>query len=166
LENTIKWAASYPAGSPTAGLLTNSMLGNLWDNLKHPPLSYLGDEWRYRTADGSHNNILYPDLGKAGSYYARSVVPQRSPPAALPDPGDIFDALFARRGPAKEHPTKFSSIAISIATIIIHDVFRTDDVDPNKTACSSYLDLGPLYGHNQDMQNTVRKAPPLYTIAC
>jgi hypothetical protein len=156
LENTIKWAASYPAGSPTAGLLTNAMLGNLWDNLKHPPLSYMGDAWRYRTADGSHNNILYPDLGKAGSYYARSVVPQRSPPAALPDPGDVFDALFARRGLAKEHPTKFSSIAISIATIIIHDVFRTDDVDPNKVASSSYLDLGPLYGHNQTMQNTVR----------
>ncbi|PVH91026.1 heme peroxidase, partial [Periconia macrospinosa] len=156
LENTIKWAASYPAGSPTASLLTHAMLGNLWDNLKHPPLSYMGDAWRYRTADGSHNNILYPDLGKAGSYYARSVVPQRSPPAALPDPGDVFDALFARKGLAKEHPTKFSSIAISLATIIIHDIFRTDDVDSNKVASSSYLDLGPLYGHNQTMQNTVR----------
>jgi len=156
LENTVKWASSYPAGSPTAGLLTNAMLGNLWDNLKHPPLSYMGDAWRYRTADGSHNNILYPELGKAGSYYARSVVPQRSPPAALPDPGDIFDALFARKGLAKEHPAKFSSIAISTATIIIHDIFRTDDVDPNKVASSSYLDLGPLYGHNQAMQDTVR----------
>ena len=156
LENTIKWAASYPAESPTRGLLTNAMLGNLWDNLKHPPLSYMGDAWRYRTADGSHNNILYPELGKAGSYYARSVVPQRSPPAALPDPGDVFDELFARRGLAKEHPAKFSSIAISLATIIIHDIFRTDDADPNKVASSSYLDLGPLYGHNQDMQNTVR----------
>ena len=132
------------------------MLGNLWDNLKHPPLSYMGDAWRYRTADGSNNNILYPDLGKSGSYYARSVVPQRTPPAALPDPGDIFDELFARRGPAKEHPAKFSSVAIGMATIIIHDIFRTDDANQNKVASSSYLDLGPLYGHNQDMQNTVR----------
>ncbi|KAF1839413.1 heme peroxidase [Decorospora gaudefroyi] len=156
LENTIKWASSYPKDSPTAGLLTNAMLGNLWDNLKHPPLSHMGDAWRYRMADGSHNNILYPNLGKAGSYYARSVVPQRSPPAALPDPGDIFDALFARRGPAKEHPAQFSSIAISIATIVIHDIFRTDDVDPNRVASSSYLDLGPLYGHNQEMQDKVR----------
>ncbi|SMR63435.1 unnamed protein product [Zymoseptoria tritici ST99CH_3D1] len=156
LENLIKWAASYPKDSPTGALLTNTMLATLWDNLKHPPLSYLGDQWRYRTADGSHNNILYPDLGKSGSYYARSVVPERSPPAALPDPGDIFDALFARKGLAKEHPTQFSSIAISLATIIIHDVMRTDDLDPNKVASSSYLDLGPLYGHNQDMQNKVR----------
>jgi hypothetical protein len=107
-------------------------------------------------ADGSNNNILYPKLGAAGSFYARSVVPQRSPPAALPDPGDIFDALFARKGLAKEHPAKFSSFAIAIATIIIHDVFRTDDADPNKVASSSYLDLGPLYGHNQKMQDSVR----------
>jgi hypothetical protein len=156
LEKTIKWAASYPAGSPSAGLLTNTMLANLWDNLQHPPLSYMGDAWRYRTADGSHNNILYPDLGKSGSYYARSVVPKRAPPAALPDPGDVFDALFARKGLAKEHPAKFSSIAISLATIIIHDIFRTDDLDQNKVASSSYLDLGPLYGHNQSMQDTVR----------
>lgn len=156
LEKTIQWAASYPAGSPASGFLTNRMLGSLWDNLKHPPLSYMGDEWRYRKADGSHNNIMYPDLGKAGSYYARSVVPKRSPPAALPDPGDIFDALFARKGLAKEHPAKFSSLAISLATIIIHDIFRTDDADPNKVASSSYLDLGPLYGHNQKMQDTVR----------
>jgi hypothetical protein len=137
-------------------LLTNAMLANLWDNLKHPPLSYLGDQWRYRTADGSHNNILYSDLGKAGSSYARSVVPERSPPATLPDPGDVFDALFARKGLAKEHPTQFSSIAISMATIIIHDIFRTDDADPNKVKSSSYLDLGPLYGHDQEMQNKVR----------
>lgn len=156
LEKAIQWAASYPKDSPAAGAITNVMLENLWDNLKHPPLSYMGDVWKYRAADGSHNNIMYPDLGKAGSYYARSVVPQRALSVTLPDPGDVFDELFARRGPAKEHPAKFSSIAISLATIIIHDIFRTDDIDNNKVASSSYLDLGPLYGHNQKMQDTVR----------
>ncbi len=65
-------------------------------------------------------------------------------------------ALFARHGPAKEHPAKFSSLAIALATIIIHDIFRTDDVDPNKVASSSYLDLGPLYGHNAAQQATIR----------
>jgi hypothetical protein len=156
LENTIKWVSSYPKDSPTAGLITTAMLKNLWDNLNHPPLSYMGDSWRYRMADGSHNNILNPQLGKAGSYYARSVVPQRAPSAALPDPGDIFDALFARKGPAKEAPAKISSFLLSLPTIIIHDIFRTDDSDHNKVASSSYLDLGPLYGHNQAMQDTVR----------
>lgn len=64
--------------------------------------------------------------------------------------------MFARKGPAKEHPAKFSSLAIALATIIIHDIFRTDDTDWNKVASSSYLDLGPLYGHNAVQQATVR----------
>lgn len=36
---------------------------------------------------------MYPDLGKAGSFYARSVVPQRPLQAPLPDPATIFDGL-------------------------------------------------------------------------
>lgn len=64
--------------------------------------------------------------------------------------------MFARKGPAREHPAKFSSLAIALATIIIHDIFRTDDSDWNRVACSSYLDLGPLYGHNATQQATVR----------
>lgn len=67
-----------------------------------------------------------------------------------------FPALFARKGPAHEHPAKFSSLAIALATIIIHDIFRTDDVDPSKHASSAYLDLGPLYGHNAEQQKTIR----------
>ena len=63
---------------------------------------------------------------------------------------------MAREGPAREHPTKLSSLAVALATIIIHDLFRTDDRDPNKVASSSYLDLGPLYGHNEDQQKTIR----------
>ncbi|OGE48982.1 hypothetical protein PENARI_c024G08716 [Penicillium arizonense] len=156
LEKIIQLACSLPHGSPGEKKLTGELLDILWTNLKHPPLSYMGDDWRYRTADGSNNNILYPDLGKAGSAYARSVVPQHAPPAALPDPASIFDALFARKGPAREHPAKFSSLAIAIATIIIHDIFRTDDVDPSKHASSAYLDLGPLYGHNAEQQKTIR----------
>lgn len=47
-------------------------------------------------------------------------------------------------------------MAIALATIIIHDIFRTDDVDPNKHSSSAYLDLGPLYGHNAEQQKTIR----------
>lgn len=61
-----------------------------------------------------------------------------------------------REGPAREHPTKVSSHLFNFATIIIHDVFRTDQQDNTKVVSSSYLDLGPLYGHNQEQQDTVR----------
>lgn len=36
------------------------------------------------------------------------------------------------------------------------DIFCTDEKDYSRLKNSSYLDLGPLYGHNQEQQNTVR----------
>ena len=63
---------------------------------------------------------MYPDLGKAGSAYARSVAPQTPRNGILPDPSLIFDSLFARKGDAKEHPSKISSTLFYMATIIIH----------------------------------------------
>jgi hypothetical protein len=63
---------------------------------------------------------MYPDLGKAGSAYARSVAPQAPQNGVKPDPSLIFDSLFARKGPAKEHPNKISSTLFYMATIIIH----------------------------------------------
>lgn len=42
------------------------------------------------------------------------------------------------------------------ATIIIHDVFRTNDNDKNISDSSSYLDLSPLYGYTTEMQRKIR----------
>lgn len=61
-----------------------------------------------------------------------------------------------RDGKGKEHPSKISSMLFYLATIIIHDIFHTDEKDNTRLKCSSYLDLGPLYGHNEDQQKTVR----------
>ena len=36
------------------------------------------------------------------------------------------------------------------------DIFRTNRKDPNISDTSSYLDLSPLYGRNQETQNSVR----------
>jgi linoleate 10R-lipoxygenase len=36
---------------------------------------------------------MYPDLGKANTEYAKSVRPVRALPAALPDPGVLFDGF-------------------------------------------------------------------------
>jgi hypothetical protein len=35
--------------------MTTSLIGKLWNGLRHPPLSYLGDDFQYRAADGSNN---------------------------------------------------------------------------------------------------------------
>lgn len=155
-EGIIQLAASLPNGSGLREDLSGSFIKTLWNGLEHPPISYLGESFKYRAADGSNNNIMYPQLGAAGSHYARSVVGTHLRSTTLPDPGLIFDSLLKRDGLAREHPTKVSSHLFYFATIIIHDIFRTSDEDNTKLKSSSYLDLGPLYGHNQAQQNTVR----------
>ncbi|KAK7739055.1 hypothetical protein SLS53_005953 [Cytospora paraplurivora] len=155
-EGIIQLAASLPNGSGLRDDLSGTFIKTLWNNLEHPPISYLGEEFKYRAADGSNNNIMYPQLGAAGSHYARSVVGTHLRSTVLPEPGLIFDTLLRRDGLARQHPTKVSSHLFYFATIIIHDIFRTDDTDNTRLVSSSYLDLGPLYGHNQQQQATVR----------
>ncbi|EXJ55141.1 hypothetical protein A1O7_08066 [Cladophialophora yegresii CBS 114405] len=156
MEKILQLAASLPPGSKSLDDLTDKFIKLLWENLEHPPLSYQGDEYKFRTADGSNNNIMYPHLGKAGSYYARTVTPQTLQPGVLPDPGVIFDAIFARGEEPREHPNKISSMLFYLATIIIHDCFHTDDAQSGKVKTSSYLDLAPLYGSSQEEQNQIR----------
>ncbi|KAH7009651.1 heme peroxidase family protein [Ilyonectria destructans] len=64
VENIIQLAAALPSGSTARNDLDATFINRLWDNLLHPPLSYLGDEFRYRSADGSNNlrNSSYLDL--------------------------------------------------------------------------------------------------------
>ncbi|KAH6985528.1 heme peroxidase [Ilyonectria destructans] len=162
MERFIQLATSLPDGSETQVKLTGTLIKGLWDSLQHPPLSYLGDGYEYRTADGSNNNILHPKLGMAGTPYARSVTPL-TPGRPYPDPGEVFDKLLARQGPPKEQPSKVSSMLFYMATIIIHDLFRTGDdtkkvpnPDFSISSTSSYLDLSPLYGNNVQEQEAVR----------
>ncbi|WEW60823.1 hypothetical protein PRK78_006311 [Emydomyces testavorans] len=143
MERIIQLASSLPSTSSNAFALTNSLLAQLWNDLKHPPLSYLGQQFIYRQADGSYNNIHWPDIGKAGSNYARTVQPKLIQLVSRPDPGLLFDGLLARQQ-FKEHPTKISNL------------FRTDPKDSSRNLTSSYLDLSPLYGCNQEEQNKVR----------
>ncbi|KAF2460437.1 heme peroxidase [Lineolata rhizophorae] len=155
MEGLIKVAASLPNNSKNAKTITNEFLTQLWGDLDHPPLSYLGDQYGYRQPDGSFNSLLYPHVGKAGMPYARTAKPAIMQPAALPDPGVIFDSIMARKV-HEPHPNRISSMLFYVATIIIHDLFRTDHHDFRKSNTSSYLDLSPLYGSNAEEQKQMR----------
>ncbi len=122
----------------------------------HPPLTYLGDAFQYRTADGKFNNVLVPHLGQAGAPYAKTVPSKTHLLGAQPDPGDIFDRLMARDTGGRKSESGLSSMLIYHATIIIHDIFRTNNADKNISDSSSYLDLSPLYGYTEEMQRKVR----------
>lgn len=157
MERIIAMVAGLPSTSRTRVKLTNNFIDELWYSLDHPVLNFIGEKYAYRSADGSNNNPLFPQVGAAGTTYARSVRPTIMPPGALPDPALVFDSVMKRPATGyKKHPNNVSSILWYWATIIIHDLFWTDYSDPNTSKTSSYLDLSPLYGSNQDMQNTIR----------
>lgn len=98
-EGIIQLAASLPNGSGLRDELSGSFVKTLWNNLQHPPISYLGDPYKYRAADGSNNNIMYPQLGAGGSHYARSVVGTHLRSTNLPEPGLIFDSKIVLLSP-------------------------------------------------------------------
>lgn len=103
---------------------------------------------------------MFPELGKAGLPYAKTVQGQLAVPGSKPDPGDLFDLLLARKETGgkrtKESDLGLSSMLLYHATVIIHDIFRTNRDDKNISDTSSYLDLSPLYGRDLATQRAVR----------
>ncbi|KAK1757000.1 putative linoleate diol synthase with cytochrome P450 domain [Echria macrotheca] len=155
MEHVIQLVSNLRSDSRIREELTNTFIGELWNSLDHPPLLYAGQKYEYRQADGSNNNPMFPSLGAAGSTYARSVNSTVIRQGALPDPNLIYDSVM-KRTEYKKHPNNVSSILWNWAAIIIHDLFWTDYPDMTKSKTSSYLDLSPLYGSNQKMQDTIR----------
>jgi len=155
MEALIRTAARLPDGSKNRDKLTGQFLTQLWNDLEHPPLSYLGAKYQYRSADGSFNSLVHPQLGAAGTPYARTVKPSMMQTPCRPDPGIVFDSVMTRKHTEK-HPNGISSVLFYLASIIIHDCFRTDHRDYSNSMTSSYLDLAPLYGSNQDEQDLMR----------
>lgn len=41
-----------------------------YNDLPHPPVSAVGNNTKYRSADGSGNNVVLPNLGRSGQPYA------------------------------------------------------------------------------------------------
>ncbi|KAJ3989347.1 linoleate diol synthase [Lentinula detonsa] len=155
LEHGLSLLSKLPPGD-LAQKLQDDVIKLLYNDLSHPPATLIGNKYAWRSADGSGNNIGDPELGMAGSTYARSVQ-QSHPlsPSELPDPGLIFDTLLKRDG-FQSHPAGLSSLMFSFAALVIHSVFRTSHTDVNINETSSYCDLAPLYGHNQETQDRVR----------
>jgi len=123
MERMIQLTSRLPTASRLRVSLTTRQVDSLWSSLQHPPLSYCGAKFMYRQPDGSHNNIMDPNLGRAGSLYARSVKPMTKLPGAPPDAATVFDALYSRgKGGENYRPSNnnISSMLFYIASIIIH----------------------------------------------
>ncbi|KAG8883882.1 hypothetical protein FRB97_005720 [Tulasnella sp. 331] len=157
LEYALTFLSRLPPSSGLGKKLQYKVLSLLWNDLPHPPATQVGRQYRYRSADGSGYALWNPDMGKAGSHYARTVQSTHPLPRhQLPSPEILFDCLLKREDQT-EHPAGLSSFFFAFANLVIHQVFNTDhnsDDAVNKT--SSYVDLAIIYGNNQDEQNSVR----------
>ncbi|KIK94193.1 hypothetical protein PAXRUDRAFT_143426 [Paxillus rubicundulus Ve08.2h10] len=155
LEHILSFMANHPTGK-VQDLAQTYIIKTLYNDLAHPPATFLGPEYAFRTADGSSNNPDFPNLGKAGTPYARSVQQGNPLPRnQMPDAGLVFDTLL-RRDEFRKHPAGLSALMFSFAALVIHSVFRTDHNNVNINMTSGYVDLAPLYGNDQAMQDKIR----------
>lgn len=58
-EEAVAQCAALPVDDPLRKVLTAKSVHRLWGSLLHPPLSYRGGLFEYRTADGSANVRIF-----------------------------------------------------------------------------------------------------------
>lgn len=158
LEQLITLLASLPISSNISKTLSHALITIISGDIPRPPITYLGKQNRFRTPDGSGNNINMPTLGASEQPYSRNVTPVRPRPVNMPDPGVVFDLLLARQS-IEHHPSGISSLLFNFANIIIHDIFSTTRVPGAESSInhhSSYLDLQVVYGADKEEQDRVR----------
>ena len=161
MEKIIVMLYTLPSDSHFATSMNRIFLGTVWKLVSHPPASFqnqVGYQWR--SADGSGNNLVFPEVGKAGQKFIQECIPKRRCAVTLPDPGVVFDEVLRRcadnNGVFKGSESNISSNLFYLATLITHDIFNTDPTDYTVNLTTSYLDLSPLYGWTKHMQDGVR----------
>jgi hypothetical protein len=142
LEHLVQLISKLDDTSKLSSQLTGALINNLWNALPHPPLTSLGTKYKFREADGSYNNIRSPEIGAANTPYARAAKSSVLQNIALPDPGVIFDSLMARGDTFEPHPNQISSMLFYLATIIIHDIFRTVSSEVSISWGAKLISLG------------------------
>lgn len=75
LEHGVEMLQKLPLNSGLSAKVSDGFISMLWNDLPHPSPTQAGPSARYREHDGSGNNPHMPDMGKAGTPYARNVPP-------------------------------------------------------------------------------------------
>jgi hypothetical protein len=87
-----------PQESEASKTMNDYLITMLYNSLPHPPSSYVGED-RFRKADGGRNNVNMPELGRAGTTYARNVQGRRlQPPTSLPPTSMVYEELLKASG--------------------------------------------------------------------
>jgi hypothetical protein len=78
LEHGVEMLQGLPPNSGLSEKVSDGFIAMLWNDLPHPTPTMAGPTARYRRHDGGGNNPWNPEMGKAGSPYARNVPPTKS----------------------------------------------------------------------------------------
>lgn len=157
LEHGVAALQAAPPSSTLSSDVSDALIKMLWADLPHPPVTVAGPAARYRKHDGSGNCLWSPEMGKAGSPYARNVPPTKPKGQNLPDPELVYEQLLRREdGKFREHPSGLNRLFFSFATIVIHECFQTSRDNHWINETSSYVDLSTLYGNTEAEQPRVR----------
>jgi len=156
LEHGVSMLQGFPPNSGLSQTISDGFISMLWSDLPHPAPTMAGSASRYRRHDGGGNNPWDPEMGKAGSPYARNVPPMKPKGPNLPDAESVYEVLLKRQGPFRRHPSGLNRLFFSFATVVIHECFQTSRTDPFINETSSYVDLSTLYGNTEKEQKRVR----------
>jgi hypothetical protein len=96
LEHGVEMLQGLPLNSGLSAKVSDGFISMLWNDLPHPTPTMAGPTARYRKHDGSGNNPWNPEMGKAGSPYARNVPPSK-PKGKHANPTDNSDTHILRR---------------------------------------------------------------------
>ena len=99
LEHGVSMLQGFSPNSSLSQKISDGFISMLWSDLPHPAPTVAGPTSRYRRHDGGGNNPWNPEMGKAGSPYARNVPPVKPKGPNLPDVESVYDALLKRQGP-------------------------------------------------------------------
>lgn len=157
LEHGVAALQAAPPSSTLSSTVSDAFIKMLWADLPHPSVTVAGPAAKYRRHDGGGNNLWNPDMGKAGTPYARNVPPMKPKGQNLPDPELVFEQLLRREdGKFREHPSGLNRLFFSFATLVIHECFQTSRDNQWINETSSYVDLSTLYGNTEAEQPRVR----------
>ncbi|KAG2221466.1 hypothetical protein INT45_005007, partial [Circinella minor] len=135
-------------------VLTQPILQIYHMDIQKPYINFVGNN--FRTADGSYNSLLFPDVGKSNTNYVRTVTSRSSVNTNLPEPSEVFHRLL-KRSEFTPHKSGINMLLFYFAILIIHDLFYTSPNDPKKNLTTSYADQSFLYGFNRTDQESVRQ---------
>ncbi|ORX79734.1 heme peroxidase [Basidiobolus meristosporus CBS 931.73] len=155
-ERLMQIVAKLPQNDPASIGIQRKLIQQFWDDLQKP--QYVFPEYGYREADGSNNSVIYPNMGKANTPYARSVTSKRIrlTDNYLPAPDVLFDTLLDRGDKFVPHPFNINTLLFHLATLITHDLFHSSPTNPMINQATSYADLSVLYGDSKESQWSIR----------